>query len=135
MSAPPLQRIDHVHVFVRDRGAAVRWYAEVLGLAPLEAFAHWAEGGGPLTLADADGAVHLALFERPDAPPNRATIALATDAAGLAAWQHRLAAALGHAPALQDHGEALSLYFSDPDGNPYEITAYDAAAARAALAR
>ncbi|HSV70137.1 MAG TPA: VOC family protein [Methylibium sp.] len=133
MRAPALLRIDHIHVFVRDRAAAVRWYAEALGLAPLAAYAHWAEGGGPLTLADPGDAVHLALFERPDAPPNRATVALATDAPGFAAWQRRLAAALGRAPALEDHGEALSLYFNDPDGNPYEITTYDAEAARAAL--
>jgi catechol-2,3-dioxygenase len=27
-----------------------------------------------------------------------------------------------------DHGLAWSLYFADPDGNPYEITTYDHAA-------
>jgi catechol-2,3-dioxygenase len=133
MGAPPLQRIDHVHVFVHDRAAAVRWYAEVLGLAPLPEFAHWAGGGGPLTLADADGTVHVALFESPGAQPNRSTVALGVDGATFARWQRHLGAALGKLPAVHDHGAALSLYFDDLDGNPFEITSFDAQAAREAL--
>ena len=133
MKAPPLQRIDHVHVFVRDRAAALRFYAEVLGLAPLPEFAHWAAGGGPLTLADAGGTVHVALFESPGAQPNRSTVALGVDGAVFARWQRHLGAALGEPPAVHDHGAALSLYFDDPDGNPFEITTFDAEAAREAL--
>ena len=30
----------------------------------------------------------------------------------------------------QDHELYMSLYFSDPDGNPYEITTYEYAAAK-----
>jgi len=133
MDAPPLQGIDHVHVFVRDRAAAVRWYADVLGLAPLPAFAHWASGGGPLTLADAGGTVHVALFESAGAQPNRSTVALGVDGAAFAHWQRHLGAVLGRLPAVHDHGAALSLYFDDPDGNPFEITSFDAQAAREAL--
>ena len=133
MKAPPLQRIDHVHVFVRDRAEALRFYAEVLGLAPLPEFAHWAAGGGPLTLADAGGTVHVALFESPGAQPNRSTVALGVDGAVFARWQRHLGAALGEPPAVHDHGAALSLYFDDPDGNPFEITTFDAEAAREAL--
>ena len=133
MKAPPLQRIDHVHVFVRDRAEALRFYAEVLGLAPLPEFAHWAAGGGPLTLADAGGTVHVALFESPGAHPNRSTVALGVDGAVFARWQRHLGAALGEPPAVHDHGAALSLYFDDPDGNPFEITTFDAEAAREAL--
>ena len=133
MNAPPLQRIDHVHVFVRDRAEALRFYAEVLGLAPLPEFAHWAAGGGPLTLADAGGTVHVALFESPGAQPNRSTVALGVDGAVFARWQRHLGAALGEPPAVHDHGAALSLYFDDPDGNPFEITTFDAEAAREAL--
>ena len=133
MKAPPLQRIDHVHVFVRDRAGALRFYAEVLGLAPLPEFAHWAAGGGPLTLADAGGTVHVALFESPGAQPNRSTVALGVDGAVFARWQRHLGAALGEPPAVHDHGAALSLYFDDPDGNPFEITTFDAEAAREAL--
>jgi catechol 2,3-dioxygenase-like lactoylglutathione lyase family enzyme len=125
MTAPAIARVDHVHVFVRDRAAATAWYARVLGMQPVGAFAHWAADGGPLTVADASGAVHLALFERPP-QPNRATVALAVDAAGFAAWQAHLRATLGAGSVrLEDHGLSLSIYFSDPDGNPYEITTYE----------
>jgi catechol-2,3-dioxygenase len=124
-ATPALSRIDHVHVFVADRAAAEAWYGRVLGLKRMGAYAHWAADGGPLTLADASGAIHLALFERP-ALRNRSTIAFGVDAAGFAAWRDRLTAELGAgAVPFEDHGLAHSIYFSDPDGNPYEITTYD----------
>ena len=129
MTTPPrLTGIDHVHVFVSDRAAAERWYADVLGLHRLPQLAHWAVDGGPLTIGNGD--VHLALFEQP-ALPCRSTIALATDAAGFLAWQRHLASL---APTLEDHGLTWSLYFRDPDGNPYEITCHDYATVSAALA-
>ena len=126
--APELERVDHIHVFVADRAAAERWYARVLGLARVEPLAFWAPDGGPLTLGNASGTIHLALFERPPAGKSRATIALATSAAGLLAWQRHLAAELGKAPARVDHQVSWSIYFEDPDGNPFEITTYDHAA-------
>jgi NAD(P)-dependent dehydrogenase (short-subunit alcohol dehydrogenase family)/catechol 2,3-dioxygenase-like lactoylglutathione lyase family enzyme len=131
-TAPPLIGVDHLHVFVQDRAAAERWYADVLGLRRVEALAHWAADGGPLTLADAADRVHLALFERPS-QPNRATIALGTDAAGFIAWRQRLAHWLGAAPEAVDHDVSWSIYFSDPDGNPYEITCYQHDQVAAAL--
>jgi catechol-2,3-dioxygenase len=118
---PTIDRIDHIHLYVADRAAAQRWYAEVLGFTVVPALAHWAEGGGPLTLADASGAVHLALFER--APqPNRATVAFGTSRPQFERWLAHLSQALGRTIERVDHGIAWSLYFSDPDGNPYEIT-------------
>lgn len=131
---PELQGIDHIHVFVRDRDRAVRWYREVLGFEPVTGLETWAADGGPLTLGDAGGHIHIALFERPP-QPNRATLALRTDAAGLALWFAHLSRHLGTAPTMQDHALSVSLYFSDPDGNPYEITTYEHAAARQALGR
>jgi catechol 2,3-dioxygenase-like lactoylglutathione lyase family enzyme len=128
---PTIQGIDHLHLFVADRAAAQRWYAEVLGFEPVAELAHWAAGGGPLTLADAGGTVHLALFERPP-QPCRSTIAFGVTAAQFAAWQKHLAACLPQPPQGVDHGAAWSLYFSDPDGNPYEITTYEHAQIRAA---
>jgi catechol-2,3-dioxygenase len=124
-AAPVLSRIDHLHVFVADRTAAEAWYGRVLGLQRLPEFEHWAADGGPLTLADAGGAIHLALFERP-AIRNRSTIAFGVDAAGFAAWRGHLADRLGAtAVHFEDHGQSHSVYFSDPDGNPYEITTYE----------
>jgi catechol-2,3-dioxygenase len=121
--APTLQRIDHIHLHVSDRAEALRWYADVLGFQVVKELAHWAVDGGPLTIADSSGAIHLALFERP-AKPNRSTIALACAVDEFARWQEHLSAALGRPLEREDHGVAWSIYFSDPDGNPYEITCY-----------
>ena len=49
-------------------------------------------------------------------------IALGVDAPGFMQWREHLAGALGTAPPLVDHDLSLSLYFHDPDGNPYEVT-------------
>jgi catechol-2,3-dioxygenase len=127
--APELDRIDHIHVFVADRPAAERWYSRVLGLERLATLAFWAADGGPLTLVDASGSIHIALFERPAAAAKcRSTIALGTSAKGLLAWRGHLAAELGKAVELVDHEVSWSIYFEDPDGNPFEITSYDHAA-------
>lgn len=130
---PALQRLDHVHVHVSDRAVAERWYGEVLGLERVAELEGWAVDGGPLTLADANGALHLALFERPSGE-NHATLALGVDAAGFVAWKRHLERVLGRTLAVEDHELSWSLYFSDPDGNPFELTCYEHAALAAALA-
>ncbi len=133
MSArPAFDAIDHLHVHVRDRPAAEAWYERVLGLRRLPEFAHWASDGGPLTLADPGGHLHLALFER-DAAPAGPTIALRVSAGGLLDWRAHLRRELGQAPALVEHGESRSLYFADPDGNGFEITSYEREGESAAL--
>lgn len=124
---PPLRGFDHLHVHVSDRSASERWYARVLGLERVPEFAGWASDGGPLTLADRSGSVHVALFERP-ASSRHATLALAVDAAGFRAWRAHLGRELSAPPELEDHGLSWSLYFSDPDGNPFEITTHEYAA-------
>jgi catechol-2,3-dioxygenase len=40
---------------------------------------------------------------------------------------------LSTAPTLEDHDLSVSLYFHDPDGNPFEITTYEYQAVKAAL--
>lgn len=121
---PSFQRIDHIHVHVADRATAEDWYHRVLGLTRIKALEFWASGGGPLTLADQSGTIHLALFQR--APETcRSTIALATTATDFSAWRTHLATVLTVPPRLEDHQVSWSLYFDDPDGNPFEITCYD----------
>lgn len=135
LAAPPgLERIDHIHVFVADRAAAERWYAEVLGLTRVAALASWAAEGGPLTLANASETIHLAVFEKP-AQPCRSTIALGVSATEFAAWQQHLRQALQRSVEPVDHGLSWSLYFTDPDGNPFEITTYDRATVAAVANR
>jgi len=123
---PELQAFDHVHVYVADRARAEAWYAEVLGLRRCEALAFWAADGGPLTLQNAAGTIHIALFERPP-QPCRSVVALRVDAASYRAWQAHLGAALRGEVSEEHHDVSISLYFRDPDGNPYELTTYEVA--------
>ena len=131
---PAIDRIDHVHVFVANRERSERWYREVLGLSRLAALEFWAPDGGPLTLANESGTVHLALFER---PPQlcRSVVALGVDADAFVRWRTHLGRVLGRQPDLQDHRVSWSIYFTDPDGNPFEITSYDYAALEPQLRR
>ena len=119
---PALSGIDHVHIYVKDRPAAERWYREVLGFEPLEAFMQWATGGGPLTLEDPGGTVHLAMFES-DKPPT-STIAFGASGEEFLAWRAHLESH-GLELRMADHSLSWSLYFHDPDRNYHEITTYD----------
>lgn len=129
---PVFQRIDHVHVYVADRAAAEAWYASVLGFARVPELAFWAPDNGPLTIVDGSGSVHLALFERA-AEKCRSVIALGVNWREFLAWRAHLTAALGRPIEAVDHQVSWSLYFVDPDGNPYEITSYEYAELSAAL--
>lgn len=120
---PVVERIDHIHVFVSDRAASEHWYREVMGFSRVPELERWAPDGGPLTLQDPSGSVHLALFERPP-QPCRSTIALAASAGEFLAWQTHLSTVFRQPMAPVDHQLSWSLYFTDPDGNPYEITSY-----------
>jgi catechol-2,3-dioxygenase len=119
---PSLEGIDHIHINVSDRTKSEGWYNEVLGLCRVRKLAFWAVDGGPLTLADASGTIHVALFESNDA--QRTTIALRTSSAGLAEWIDHLSAS-GIEVEPIDHEVSWSIYFKDPDGNPFEITSYE----------
>jgi catechol 2,3-dioxygenase-like lactoylglutathione lyase family enzyme len=119
---PRLKGIDHVHIYVPDRAAAQRWYAEMLDLHPAEAFSQWATPSGPLTLENEEGSVHLALFEREQTPGS--TLALGASGEEFLAWCAHFAS-LDMSIRVSDHELAFSLYFSDPWGNQHEITSYD----------
>ena len=121
---PQLEAFDHIHVFVADRRAAEDWYARVMGLTRNQELAFWAEGGGPLTIQNASGSIHIALFERPR-EACRSVVALRTNASDYRAWREHLKQALAGQVTEEDHQASMSLYFRDPDGNPYEITTYE----------
>ena len=129
---PKIDAFDHVHVYVEDRGTAERWYRDSLGFTRTPELEFWAPGGGPLTLQNDTGTVHLALFERAH-QSCRSTIALRVDAAGFGQWLAHLKRALNGAVSIEDHEVSMSLYFADPDGNPFEITTYEYAGAKARL--
>jgi catechol 2,3-dioxygenase-like lactoylglutathione lyase family enzyme len=127
---PQLEAFDHIHVYVADRPAAEAWFARVLGFARNKDLEFWAEGGGPLTIQNPSGSIHIALFERPS-QPCRSTLALRATATEYRAWREHLRKVLEGQVTEEDHGASFSLYFRDPDGNPYEITTYDVQAVRA----
>ena len=118
---PVIDRVDHIHVFVADRVAAEKWYAQVLDFRRIPELEFWAPGNGPLTIGNPSGTVHVALFERPPLPC-RSVIAFGVTAKEFLAWRAHLAGVLGETIKVFDHDVTWSLYFSDPDGNPYEIT-------------
>lgn len=122
--APTLQGIDHIHIFVTDRAASEEWYSRVFGLRRDPKFEPWTTGRGPLTIGNDSGTVHLALFERPP-EKCRSVVAFNTTASEFLAWRTHLAGALGRTIEAVDHDLAWSLYVTDSDGNPFEITSYE----------
>ena len=123
MKSPKLDKIDHVHVYVKDRAKAVSWYEDVLGLSPIESLLFWAQGGGPLTIGNDDDSIHVAVFERETFTPSTAT-AFGCSGASFLDWQKSLRAK-NIDIRVSDHDKAFSLYFKDPDENQFEITTYD----------
>jgi len=118
-----VRNIDHVEVFVSDIAGAKEWYSQVLGLREM---ARW----DPEPLMIGAGNTKLALFaasERHSLSPGRAgwhRVAWLTDEKGFAAAQEHLKSLQISFRGPIDHGIAQSIYFTDPDGNPLEITCY-----------
>ena len=120
--APNLNGIDHIHINVSDRAKAEHWHKDVLGFSRVPEFEFWAVDGGPLTLTDESGLIHLALFESDNIQST--TIALKVSASGLKEWIYHLSVN-GIEVTPVDHQLSWSLYFKDIDGNPFEITTYE----------
>lgn len=130
---PELLDVDHVHVHVRDRAAAESWYSRVLGLTRVPGFESWAVGDGPRMLGNPSGSIRLSLFQRPVAP-SRSVIAFRVGGRTFLDWQRHLRSAGIDGVEPEDHGLSWSIYFADPDGNPFEITTYDHAQVAVGLA-
>lgn len=124
--APELQAFDHIHVHVADRAKAEEWYEQILGLRRTKELEFWAEDGGPLTLQNRSGSIHIALFQRA-AHSRHSVVALRVGAGEYLEWVSHLEAGLEGQVTEEDHIASRSLYFADPDGNPYEITTYEVA--------
>jgi len=134
-----VQQIDHVEVYVPSRREAARWYRETLGLEILASYEHLAEHqGGPLMISSDDGSTKIALFTgKPRGRRSTAgwyRLAFRVDAKGFRTFllhatrqglQDSEGSPLGKA-SVKDHGQAFSVYFSDPWGHRLEITCYEA---------
>lgn len=90
---PILTVIDHVHIYVTDRVAAQKWYAEVLGFTSVQAYLFWVENNGPLTLENSESSIHLALFER-ETVQTASAVAFGTNAEEFMKWRTHLKAIL-----------------------------------------
>ena len=91
---PAFDRIDHIHLYATHRNSAEQWYADVMGFKRVPELESWADGG-PLTLSNSSGTVHIALFEAP-AQPCRSVIALSVGAEEFVAWRQHLEIGRAH---------------------------------------
>jgi glyoxylase I family protein len=118
-----LQRLDHVSLNVTDRARSIAWYRDVLGLPQLnEPIAD----DEPVFIGEPG--LQFGLFQAERQSPAREPessglrhVALVVD--DLDAAQERLRK---HDVSFryEDHGNALSVYFDDPDGHVLELTTY-----------
>lgn len=132
-------RLDHVHIRVPDRAAALDWYRDQLGFEPVVAYDFWAHGfdGGPLQISADGGHTMLALFEASDSHPMRTDaidqgIAFNVDADSFVEFARSLP---GEIPAIDgarlqpgdliDFDLCWAYEFSDPWGNRFELNCYD----------
>ena len=132
-----LRGIHHSAYRCRDAEETRAFYEDVLGL-PLAAALHEEREPGSgrphpfvhIFFALPDGN-YIAFFDAPSSAPaqfdpvhgfDRHIAFEATDEADLLAWQAKLAAANVPCFGPIDHGFVRSVYFSDPNGLPLEIT-------------
>ena len=121
-----LRRLDHVSLNVSDRPRSIAWYHDVLGL---EKRGSPRRDDWPVFMGDLGACVALfqAQVESPDRAPESTGlrhVAFMVERDDLAGAQGRLRKH-GVEFRFEDHGNAHSLYFADPDGNIIELTSYN----------
>ena len=136
-------RLDHVHLYTRDRQACIAWYARVLGM---KLYGKWREENPPddhpLFLATAAGEHVISLFvgDRPEGGDRTVafhanaeaflSFAAALPRDDILGYDGALLTAAGH----HDYGMAITFNFLDPAGNHIELVTYEADLARKGLA-
>jgi catechol 2,3-dioxygenase-like lactoylglutathione lyase family enzyme len=130
-------RLDHVHIRVPDRAAALAWYGEHLGFEPVEEFDFWATSvaGGPVQISADGGRTSLALFESGDGHPlvlQETGVAFSVDAEAFILFARALPGAfrtVSGEPLAPDDVVDFDLCwaydFTDPWGNRFELNCYD----------
>ena len=126
--------LDHVHVYVKDRYRAAKWFEELLGFQILKDYEAWAANEGPLSLSSDGGHTKIALFTAFDKKPNtNYALAFKLNRDDFNQFLERSISMkvknyqgeLLSAKDIIDHQLAHSIYFQDPDGNHYEVTCYE----------
>ena len=118
-----LQRLDHVSLNVVDRARSIAWYRDVLGLPQLN---QPTEDDEPVFLGQPG--LQFGLFQAQIQSPAREPESsglrhIALVVGDLDAAQERLGSH-GVEFRYENHGNALSVYFRDPDGHVLELTTY-----------
>jgi lactoylglutathione lyase len=121
-----LRRLDHVSLNVSDRARSIAWYRDVLGL---EQRGEPRRDDWPVFMGELGACVALfqAQVESAEREPESTGlrhVAFMVDRDDLAAAQTRLRER-GAEFRFEDHGNAHSIYFPDPDGNVIELTSYE----------
>ena len=118
-----LRRLDHVSLNVTDRARSIVWYRDVLGLPQLN---QPTDDDEPVFLGEPG--LQFGLFQAQRQSPAREPessglrhVALVVD--DLQSAQERLREH-GVPFRYADHGNALSVYFRDPDDHVLELTTY-----------
>jgi catechol 2,3-dioxygenase-like lactoylglutathione lyase family enzyme len=118
-----LQRLDHVSINVADRARSIAWYRDVLGLEQRNEPSDDAE---PVFMGEFGACI--ALFQAEVVSPERLPessglrhVALTVDDLDQA-QEHLRAQDVDFR--FEDHGNAHSVYFRDPDGNVIELSVY-----------
>jgi catechol 2,3-dioxygenase-like lactoylglutathione lyase family enzyme len=129
--SPPLRAValDHIVLIVDDVERSLRWYLDVLGLAPVRV-EEWQKGEAPFpsVRVSADTIVDIIARRTPvDVEPNLDHLCLTVECDDLQAW----AAAndltvLDAGDRYGARGVASSIYVHDPDGNTVELRTYPA---------
>ncbi len=115
--------IDHVHVYAPSREGAAEWYRDVFGFETVESLAFWAEDPqGPLTIADPEGRIHLAIFTRTE--PKPVSLAFRVTGTEYIAWRLYFRER-GLRSRERNHDKSWSIYVVDPFENEIEVTTYD----------
>jgi catechol-2,3-dioxygenase len=120
-----LQRLDHVSLNVADRARSIAWYRDVLGLAQR---GEPVDDDEPVFMGELGACVALFQAERQSPAREKEStglrhVAFMLTREGLEeAKAHLGERGVDYRP--EDHGNADSVYFSDPDGNVVELTTY-----------
>lgn len=129
--------LDHVHLRVPDRDAAVAWYCRHLGFEQIESQRFWAEGieGGPAQISADGGRTAIAVFQASPffpAAPLTAGIAFGVDASTFSDFVRSLPGVLEREPGTAlEHSDVVDFDlcfaydFVDPWGTRIEINCYE----------
>ncbi len=119
--------IDHIVLVVSDVERSLRWYRDKLGLEPLRV-EEWRKGEVPFPSLRVNGDTIVDLFGGERTGSNLDHFALRVDAgpddlrALVASGEFEVVR--GPVQVWGAHGDGMSVYVRDPDGNQVELKSY-----------